>query len=546
MSNTTIVTGLWDIGRGNVDNDFNRSITEYITHLNQLVNETDTNIFLYIDPKLTKFLTFSKSERVFIVERSIEQLKANFDFSDLVETIRTSPDWYNFADWLKDSPQATLEYYNIITFSKYFLLNDAVISNPFDSKYFYWLDGGITRTVSTNYLVNEVIDKIPQTYDVNNKLLFLSFPYTGNNEVHGFRRIGMNRFANVTLTEFVCRGGFFGGSKEVVARYNTPYYELLSSTLKEGYMGTEESIFTIMAYVFSNDVVRFDVGDAGLIYTFFDHVSNVQTNLKKESVYVLSFNAPAQFEALNKSFADVDYNFISKPNKFLINNSTDSSTDDAYSNICRKYGYGQLKFNNIGINGARQFVAQHFDQSDSDYYIFFEDDMFLSTFDGHCACNMPTKIPDLYTKTLDILKRESFDFLKLSFCEFFGNNGTQWAWYNIPQSLREQEFPGNSTLPTVGLNPNAPATKFERISTYNGVSYAVGQVYYCNWPIWFSKAGNQKVFLDTIFENPYEQTWMSNTFSIYLRNELKTAVLLASPINHNRFAHYTAEERREN
>lgn len=546
MSNTTIVTGLWDIGRGDLANDFSRSITEYVTHLNQLVNETDINIYLYIDPRLTKYLTFTKSERVFIVERSIEQLKSNFDFAEVVETIRTSPDWYNFADWLKDSPQATLEYYNIITFSKYFLLNDAVISNPFDSKYFYWLDGGITRTVSTNHLLSEVIEKIPLTFDVNNKLLFLSFPYTGNNEVHGFRRTGMNRFANVTLTEFVCRGGFFGGSKEAIARYNTPYYNLLGTTLKEGYMGTEESIFTIMAYVYESDIIRYNIGDAGLIYPFFDHVNNTETNLKRESVYVLSFNAPAQFEQLNKSFAEVDYNFISKPNKYLINNSTDGTTDEAYSNICKKYNYGQLKFNNIGINGARQFVAQHFDQSDSDYYIFFEDDMFLNASDGFCVCNMTTKIPDLYTKSLDIMKREGLDFLKLSYCEFYGNNGTQFAWYNIPQELREQEFPGNSTLPVTGLSPNAPATKFDRISTYNGISYAVGQVYYCNWPLWFSKAGNQKVFLDTVFENPYEQTWMSNTFSIYLRNELKTAVLLASPINHSRFAHYSAEERKEN
>jgi hypothetical protein len=546
MTNTTIVTGLWDIGRGEMNNDFSRNISEYVSHLNQLVNETDVNIYLYIEPKLRNLLTFTKNDRIFIVERSIEQISANLDFSDVIESIRTSPDWYNFADWLPESPQAKLKYYNVITFSKYFLLNDAVISNPFESKYFYWLDGGIARTVSTSYITNEIIDKIPHSYDVNNKLLFLSFPYTGNNEVHGFRRTGMNRFSNVPLTEYVCRGGFFGGSKELISKYNTLYYNLLGSTLKEGYMGTEESIFTIMSYIYTSEVERFNVGDSGLIYTFFEYIKNTTYNPKKESLYVLSFNSPSQFEALNKSFAEVDYNFIAKPTKYLINNSTDSDTDDEYSNLCKKYGYGQIKFNNIGINGARQYVAQHFSQSDSDYYIFFEDDMFLNNQSTQCICNFSTKLSDLYSKSLDVMKKEEFDFLKLSFCEFYGTNGTQFAWYNIPQELREEQFPGNSTLPVAGQSPNAPATKFDRIGTYNGLSYAVGQVYYCNWPIWFNKRGNHKVFLETIFEHPYEQTWMSNTFSIYLRNELKTAVLLASPINHSRFEHYDAEDRREN
>ena len=42
-------------------------------------------------------------------------------------------------------------------FTKMFMLNDSVITNPFDSEYFFWIDGGLTNTVSTGYFKNEKV-----------------------------------------------------------------------------------------------------------------------------------------------------------------------------------------------------------------------------------------------------------------------------------------------------------------------------------------------------------------------------------------------------
>ena len=60
------------------------------------------------------------------------------------------------------------------------------------------------------------------------------------------------------------------------------------------------------------------------------------------------------------------------------------------------------------------------------------------------------------------------------------------------------------------------------------------------------KKGNQKMFLDTTWANPYEQTWMSHMFQETRKGNIKPAVLLASPIKHDRIAHYKPEDRREN
>ena len=60
------------------------------------------------------------------------------------------------------------------------------------------------------------------------------------------------------------------------------------------------------------------------------------------------------------------------------------------------------------------------------------------------------------------------------------------------------------------------------------------------------KAGNQKMFLDTEWANPYEQTWMSFMYQETVKGNLKPAVLLASPVKHDRIIWYEAHERREN
>jgi len=54
------------------------------------------------------------------------------------------------------------------------------------------------------------------------------------------------------------------------------------------------------------------------------------------------------------------------------------------------------------------------------------------------------------------------------------------------------------------------------------------------------------MFLDIDWTHPYEQTWMSHMFQETRKGNIKPAILLASPINHNRISHYSAQDRREN
>ena len=334
----------------------------------------------------------------------------------------------------------------------------------------------------------------------------------------------------------------------------------MGTTLKSGYMGTEESLFSILAYRHPDMIQYFEIEPNGLVYKFFEDLKDGTLKPKSElgdvvprsynvsnsALYVITFNSPNQFKTLIQSMLAYDKNFIEKPKKFLLDNSSDLTTTDEYKKICDEFGFEHIKKDNLGICGGRQWIAEHADENNFDFYFFFEDDMFFYPHKGEVCKNGYNRFVDnLYDTSISICGKNNYDFVKLSFTEFYGDNKTQWAWYNVPQSFREQNWPEKSKLPVQGLDPNSPKTKFKNIGILNGVPYIDGEIYYCNWPQVVSKEGNKKMFLTDKWAHPFEQTWMSYIYQKTVDGEINPALLLLSPTEHDRFEFYDGSLRKE-
>ena len=555
MKKITLVTGLWNIGRDGLTEGWSRSFEHYLQKFSQLL-EIDVNIIVFGESDLKSFVYSKRSEsNTQFIERNQSWMKN--EFFDKIQGIRQNESWYNQSGWLKDSTQAKLEMYNPLVMSKMFLLNDAKILDKFDSDYLFWIDAGLANTVHMGYFTHDkVLDKLTKYIS---KFSFICFPYDGKVEIHGFEYQKMVELSEGKEVNKVARGGFFGGPKSTISEMNSIYYGLMSTTLSQGYMGTEESIFTIMTYKHPELINYFEIEGNGLISKFFEELKNDTLLPKSESVitkhnldtdkvglYVITFNSPSQFETLLESMLNYDPDYLNKTQKFLLNNSTDKSTDLAYSKLCDDYGFEEIKKDNLGICGGRQFIAEHFDTTDLDYYLFFEDDMFFHPRkDEICRNGFYRYNKNLYQISLEIMSKENFDFLKLNYTEFYGDNGTQWSWYNVPQDIREKFWPGKKRLPQIGLDPKAPKTKYDKILSHKSVPYASGEVYYCNWPQIVSKVGNKKMFLDTKWAHPFEQTWMSHMYQLVKKGELNPGILLMTPTEHNRFDHYEGGLRKE-
>lgn len=544
---STLVTGIWDLGRDEASEGWNRRFDHYTNNLQKLLSTLkDHNFIVFVDPKHEHLVWDVRDKTNTVVYHHTKtDFNGNFfPFFDQVQSIRNKPSWFNQVGWLKESTQGSLEWYNPMVMSKMFLLHNAKIFNPYNSDYLWWIDGGITNTVHPGYFSHDrVLEKIEQLYQ---KFMFICFPYDTQTEIHGFDINAMKRFAKSDVVNRVARGGFFGGHVDYIAQANEIYYGLLRDSLNEGYMGTEESIFTLMTYLHP-DIFEFgNINGDGLINTFFENVKNTQldsknfninTNNNKVTLYINAFNSPDQLQMVLDSFEQYDKKFLDNTEKIIINNTTKSELFEKYDAISHKYGFSEIRKGNLGVCGARQLAAEHFRDSGNKYMFFFEDDMLLDLRKDYCSFGFSKYVNRLYDTLIRIMDKENYDFLKFSFSEFFGHNGEQWAWHNVPAHQKIEYF---------GEINRKPNTKFACIKTLDQTPYAEGEVYYSNWPHIINQAGNKKLFLDTTWAHPYEQTWMSHIYTLTKQQIVHPAILLASPITHNRVHFYEKEERREN
>jgi len=557
----TVVTGLWDLRRDQLTEGWSRPFTHYLTHLDSFL-KIPANLFLYLPPELHDYVWERRDrENTYVHPWTLDDVKSNFPFYDRVQEIRKDPEWYNFTGeggWLTNSTQAQLQDYNPVVMSKMFRLHDAMCFKVFNSSHFIWLDAAITHTVHEGYFTHDkVLDKLPSYMD---KFTFVSFPYDGKYEIHGFEYKAMCEYSRQDVN-LVSRAGIFGGPRETLSEMNQLYYSLLQDSLQRGYMGTEESIHTILTYRYPELVQYYEIEENGLLGTFFENLKNdtliakttapniapAITRRDKTGMYVLTFNSPVQFEGLCKSMDEYDPLLLASCKKYLINNSTDESTDVAYDILCEIYGFEEIrKPENLGICGGRQFIAEHFNDTDLDEYFFFEDDMFFaSPTAAPCKCGFNRYIKNIFRTSRQFRTLLDLDVLKLSFSEFYGDNSRQWAWYNVPQSVRDTYWPDYNKLPETGLDGNVPKVDFKNIHIFGGVPCITGEVYYSNWPQLITREGNKKLFLDVTWAHPHEQTWMSQAFQLAKHGLLNIGVFLASPISHERSEHYEGTLRKE-
>jgi hypothetical protein len=254
------------------------------------------------------------------------------------------------------------------------------------------------------------------------------------------------------------------------------------------------------------------------------------------ALYVISYNSPDQFRLLVESIDRANPELLVSAGRFLLDNSTDVETRKGYDRLCERFGFTVLRHGNLGVTGGRVFCAKHFDAlSQYDALYWFEDDMLLYAPEAQpCRNGFRAHVPGLAQITKQIVRRESLDFLKLSFTEFFGDHHLNWAWYHISPDLRERSFPDGTFR-----------TRIQYSGAEGGISYIVGDVHFDNWPTYMTRRGNALLFLMDDAPAAWEGCYMARAFELQQRVELRAGALLASPVNHNRTYYYPAEERRE-
>ena len=76
----------------------------------------------------------------------------------------------------------------------------------------------------------------------------------------------MEKYAQQPTT-YVCRGCFFGGNLDSITKISRVYDRLYRESINDGYLGTEESLYTILSYQYPHyfNVHEMPNGDIGNI-----------------------------------------------------------------------------------------------------------------------------------------------------------------------------------------------------------------------------------------------------------------------------------------
>lgn len=245
MKLTHLVSALLDIERESLTPTYSLPFQCYLDSLKRLLR-LDLPMTIHTEHKLHEHFQSRPNALTTLCRLDAETLRKSPHFAQ-IQAVRQSEDWRSQADWLANSPQAALEFYNPLVMHKMSWLADAARERKPDTTYL-WIDAGIHKHlhagehafINERYLCN--LTRHPD------KVFMFATPYESNAEIHGFAREAMARYCGTDFVDRCCRGGIFGGSASAILQLELHYKALMAETLKLGFMGTEESLFTILSY----------------------------------------------------------------------------------------------------------------------------------------------------------------------------------------------------------------------------------------------------------------------------------------------------------
>lgn len=255
----TLVTAFLNGGK------LNNRIDEYLTSINTLI-ETGEPIIMFVDKTTQEYFEERDTLKIYSYN-----YKEEFPYNELVEKLRHSSSFLDSAAWVKGASHSKYEAHNPIIMSKPFMVKKAIKLNPFKSTKFVWYDGGLLKNRNYFGMGSSKFKKEELTYlfqlFTEDQMYFMSTNYPSNSpEIHGFRREGILNILG-DFPNYVCRGGNFGGGKLPLLEFVEKYSNLLRDTLEKGYMGTEETIFTILHFLEPALYKNYIFNSYGDIYT---------------------------------------------------------------------------------------------------------------------------------------------------------------------------------------------------------------------------------------------------------------------------------------
>ena len=233
MKEVAIVTSLFNIQREEMDG---RNWQEYLKWFEKTLN-LKCPMIIFTTPDLVSFVEERRLKiPTEIIAQEIEEIHYYYLKSRLDEII----DSQDYREKISDPKRIECQHsiYSIIQYSKFKWLQKAIEENPFDSKFFFWLDAGGSRffenyDLSLNYPSENAIEALNQMGD--------KFLIQMNMEFYSDL---VN--ADILTDEYLLDnrsyvlGSMFGGTQNAIQRVSKKIEILLNQMMEQNYINNEQ------------------------------------------------------------------------------------------------------------------------------------------------------------------------------------------------------------------------------------------------------------------------------------------------------------------
>ena len=230
----TFVSGFFDIGRKTTDPMTN--FDNYYPWINELLTY-NINLIFYTTLDLHQHLSYNPRPNLKFIFMDTYPNQENLPNAKLAWTT------YENAGSLKDTPE-----FAVMTHAKFTLINNAIETNFFNDKYYYWIDAGIMKiALDKNVLIHiKPCDKI--------RIMLMNY-YSPNI---------VNQDIFLLGCRYCCAGGVFGGPLALMKLFCHMMKEEGNNTLKRGIFGLEQEY---MYRIYTNNKEMFSP-----TFGYFDHI----------------------------------------------------------------------------------------------------------------------------------------------------------------------------------------------------------------------------------------------------------------------------------
>ncbi|CAL1529126.1 unnamed protein product [Lymnaea stagnalis] len=240
LYNFTVVTALFDIGRGSWPNQ-KRTYEAYLAYMRPLL-KLNVNIFAFVDRKAKQFIDEYRKGKERRTHTRLAELKdlPFYRFRGRIAEIMNSTEYQKDNELFKRKLcESYIPDYDIVVLSKLYIMDRAVWENPFETTYFIWLDGGYGHG-------NDVYPKddvwIPKgLFEHGDKVTFMEMG-------KGVRAYEKDKARLHKMTIATLAGGFFAGGSEVFKELYEMEKQQMDEWMRDGVVDDDQTMIMYLYY----------------------------------------------------------------------------------------------------------------------------------------------------------------------------------------------------------------------------------------------------------------------------------------------------------